>query len=873
MFRLILIIILTILSPEILSARLLVECKQKPFTVGILEGDQLRTGESRPKIGLVLSGGGARGVAHIGVLKALEKARIPVDLIVGSSIGSVIGGLYAAGYSVEELETLVTELDWASLFRDQTERQNLFLAQKVESDRNIITIRFDGFQAYIPTSITQGQKVLSFLSQRLQNTNFQAIYNFNNLKIPFRAVSTDLISGSRIVLDKGDLAEAIYASTAVPLLFSPLEWNGMLLVDGGLKANLPVDVARSLGMDIVIAVDITSPLEGLEGISLPWQVLNQVTTIMMADAREEQIMQADIVIKPDLEGIGNSDFARVDEIVDSGEKAMSEKIEDTRVCINNHLHSSGEFIYIKNISNSGLYDPALAALQGHAVDVAEIERSIKTINNTDVYKCIRVTYMDSVLSLEAVPFGILKGIVYEGNTVFADSILNNDVTHAFGENLLYSRVIADMRSIREHYLSLGYSLMNFKTINFDSSTGILDVDINEGVVNGITIDGNDITKDYVIYREFPLKEKQLFNSNQVKIGIDNIYNTNLFQRVNINIIQNEDAYNLIIKVKERKYTAVHLGGKGDRERGLQLYMDLAHENFLGTGDRLSLLGRIGSKDRSISFNYRADRLFKTYFTFGLSLFYRWQNIPLFVGQERIGNYLAKREGSKFLFGQQLKRLGQVTIEFDIRNVDIFPEVDSLKMARPPSASNSEIRSITLKSITDKRDKVAFTTEGTYNIWYWESGQEQILGGHGKYTKAYVQLEGFYTKFQNHTFHTKGVIGIADLTLPFAEFFQLGGLNSFMGLHDYELYGRQIIYTNLEYRYKLTNQDFPDIYFGIRYDLGGIWEKPDLVIDGKDFFYGVGGVIGTNTLLGPLQLGYGIMSKKRPVLYFSWGYDF
>ena len=204
---------------------------------------------------------------------------------------------------------------------------------------------------------------------------------------------------------------------------------------------------------------------------------------------------------------------------------------------------------------------------------------------------------------------------------------------------------------------------------------------------------------------------------------------------------------------------------------------------------------------------------------------------------------------------------------------MVPEVDSLKMARPPAASNSEIRSITLKSITDKRDRAAFTTEGIYNIWYWETGQEQILGGHAKFTKAYVQLEGFYTRFQKHTFHAKGVIGIADLTLPFSEFFQLGGLNSFMGLHEYELYGRQIIVANLEYRYKLANEAFPDFYFSIRYDLGGIWEKPDLVIDAKDFFHGIGGIIGANTLIGPLQFGYGILGRERPVFYISWGYDF
>jgi NTE family protein len=868
------IILISIVFLNVLSAQILIECKKRPFLSGILHGDDIEEeGAGRPKIALVLSGGGARGVAHVGVIKALEKYQIPIDLIVGSSIGSVIGGLYAAGYSIEELESLVTDLDWEDLFRDQTERKNLFLAQKKEIDRYILTIRFDGFQAYIPTSIAQGQKVLSLLSRWLQNTNFQAIYNFNNLKIPFRSVSTDLISGSRIVIEKGDLAEAIYASTAVPLLFSPFEWDEMLLVDGGLKANLPVDVARELGMDIIIAVDITSPLESLENLNLPWQVLNQVTTIMMEDARKEQILQADVIIRPDLEGIGNSDFSKVEYIINRGEQTASDKIADIRECINKRIKTVGESIYVKEINYSGLQNPGLLDLREQEIELIFLKKKIREMMESHQYKCIRATYRDSIIYLEAQQYGIFNTVLFRGQTVFTDSTLKKMVMHIPHTQLNYSSIISDMQAVREYYLNRGYSLMNFKTMTFDSSSGILEVEINEGILNKLAIEGNDKTKDYVIYREFPLKPNQIFDAEKVKTGIENIYSTNLFQRVNVNLMQTGDKYDLIIKVKERKYTALHLGGKGDTERGLQSYLDLAHENFAGTGDRVSLLGRIGSKDRGISFNYRADRIFKTYFTLGISLFYQWQSVPLYVGKDKAGRYLDTRQGSKFLFGQQLKRLGQLTVEFDIRNVDIISEVDSAKMSNPPSTSNSEIRSITLRSITDKRDRIAFTREGTYNIWYWETGQEQILGGQEKYTKAYVQLEGYYTKYQKHTFHVKGVVGIADLTLPFSEYFRLGGLDNFMGLHEYQYYGRQLLYTNLEYRYKQSIKSFSDIYFSFRYDLGGIWEKPDLVMDAKDFFYSIGGIIGINTIAGPLKLGYGMLSKGNQVFYLSWGYDF
>ncbi|MCK4560638.1 MAG: patatin-like phospholipase family protein, partial [Calditrichia bacterium] len=173
----------------------------------------------RIKVGLVLSGGGARGITHIGVLRGFEKYNIPIDLIVGTSIGSVIGGFYAAGLAVNQVEESMKSIDWDDMFSDDTDRQNLFVGQKAINDRYLVSIRFDGMRAFIPTSLTSGQKILSIITEQLYKTDFPAVYNFDELKIPFRAIATDLISGQRLVIGKGDLAEAINASVAVPLLF------------------------------------------------------------------------------------------------------------------------------------------------------------------------------------------------------------------------------------------------------------------------------------------------------------------------------------------------------------------------------------------------------------------------------------------------------------------------------------------------------------------------------------------------------------------------------------------------------------------------------------------------------------------------------
>jgi NTE family protein len=199
----------------------------------------------RPKIGLVLSGGGARGIATIGVIEAFEEAGVPIDFIAGTSMGSIIGGLYAAGYSVEQLKALVDTTDWEALlsFGDDSRRKDLFYDQKLADDKSIVVLRFDGFEPVLPQAFSTGQRLTHYLNILVLQSVYHPTSSFDELRIPFRAVATDLISGKRVVLGRGDLTEALRASVTVPLLFSPVKKDTSLLLDGGLTSNIPVEVA------------------------------------------------------------------------------------------------------------------------------------------------------------------------------------------------------------------------------------------------------------------------------------------------------------------------------------------------------------------------------------------------------------------------------------------------------------------------------------------------------------------------------------------------------------------------------------------------------------------------------------------------------
>ncbi len=277
----------------------------------------------RPRIGLVLSGGGARGAAHIGILKILEELRIPVDVVAGTSMGAIVGGFYASGISPAELEAMVTSIEWNEAFRDRPPLEEISFRRKEDSANHLI--KFDAGvrdgQLTLPLGLIQGQNLNFILKSRLIHAAL--LNDFDRLQIPFRAVATDIETGEAVVLDKGDLATAMRASMSIPGVFAPVEMNGRLLVDGGIADNLPVDVAKRLGAEILIVVNIGTLRRPREKLTSAMMITTQVMTILIQKNTDEQIAtlrDQDILLQPPLGDIGSSDFVRASEAILIGEK-------------------------------------------------------------------------------------------------------------------------------------------------------------------------------------------------------------------------------------------------------------------------------------------------------------------------------------------------------------------------------------------------------------------------------------------------------------------------------------------------------------------------------------------------------------------------
>jgi NTE family protein len=349
--------------------------------------------DTRPRIGLVLGGGGARGVAHISVLKELERLQVPIDCIAGTSMGSLIGGLYASGMTTAEMESMVSSIDWMELLDDGVERPDRSFQRKLDDQRSLAPLRpgvgKDGIK--LPAGIKTGEKILLFLEA--QTAKSAGVNDFDKLTVPYRAVAADINTGQAVVIGKGNLATAMRASMAIPGAFTPVEIDGKLLVDGGMVNQVPVDVVRAMGADMVIAVDVGTPLSKVDSTSSIFKVADQVIGFLTVGNTERTVAaltQRDILIRPELGSEVTTMSFEPEKIAlalrigaDAATKASprlaalaAPSVPARTVPSNRDAETVIAFIEIDNQStyDSVIFESKLAELKGKPIDRKQIEK-------------------------------------------------------------------------------------------------------------------------------------------------------------------------------------------------------------------------------------------------------------------------------------------------------------------------------------------------------------------------------------------------------------------------------------------------------------------------------------------------------------------
>ena len=285
------------------------------------------------KVGLVLSGGGAKGLAHIGALKVIEEAGIKIDYIGGSSMGAIIGALYASGYSAHQLDSIFHEINFNLLIQDEIPRSSKTFYEKEDTEKYALTLPFNNFKISFPSGLSKGQNIYNLISQL--TLHLGGVDNFSELPIPFFCIAANIETGEQVILENGSLAKAVSASGAIPSVFSPVMIDDKILTDGGVVNNYPVAELRKRGAEIVIGVDVQDSLVDRKHLKSVFEILTQISNFRTIRRMKENMELTDVYIKPDITEFSVLSFEKGSAIIDSGEVAARARLNDLRLIAEN----------------------------------------------------------------------------------------------------------------------------------------------------------------------------------------------------------------------------------------------------------------------------------------------------------------------------------------------------------------------------------------------------------------------------------------------------------------------------------------------------------------------------------------------------------
>jgi NTE family protein len=720
---------------------------------------------ARPKIGLALGGGGAKGGAHLGVLKVLERENIPVDYIAGTSVGAMIGGFYALGYSADEIAQTMLSIPWDEGYSDTISRESLPYRLKQHDQFNIpLNIGHEGYRIKTPSGLLYGQKASMLLRDAFGNiANFSS---FDELPIPYRAIATDLSTNEAVILSKGDLLMSMRASANVPGVLAPVKHDGRLLVDGGMANNLPIDIVKEMGADIVIAIDIGDPLVDTDKLLDTFTILGQLSSFLTVSSTIRQkslLSDSDVFIRPHIAHLSTTDWSVFSESMNEGEKTAEESIESLRPL---SLSQSDYLAY----------------------------RQAKQEVNASIQKKMAKPIVEVELKNES--------------KVHPDLILDS-LNLSMGEALTESQINEAIDEV--------YSLDEFQYV-------------------GISLEEKEAGRKLV----FDVQEKS-WGPNFFEFGLG--WETNFTDESSIDL--------------DFAYTRTNLTEYGGEWRS---QLELGNEPALNTEFYVPLTSRRIIFSRSI---YEFESI-------------NWALASTISLPVTIEQHLHQiRQGLGWNFSRhgilELGLLGEVgflgneyllskDISYDTYGAYFTFGYDDLDSSIFPTQGKRLL--LTLKKRHEDVDNVALVSGGVSEL-----GADSL--------QLNVEWKGAFN-IGSHAFVSK--IDFTRMYLDTDEesvnIAQLGGFLNLSGYNARALTGPHKLFGALIYQYNLRGGMFKKtqlpFYLGVSAEAGNVWSQ-EREIDLGDLIFAGSLYLGTNTLAGPVALGYGFSEDGEKSVYFYLGY--
>ncbi|MEW6412682.1 MAG: patatin-like phospholipase family protein [Candidatus Zixiibacteriota bacterium] len=832
-------------------------------------------GDSDYPVSLALSGGGARGFSVIGILKAFEEKGIAVRAITGTSMGGIIGGLYAAGYTPDQLDSIATQINFNELFSNAPARRSMLVTRRQEHDRHLLSVRFDGLRPVIPQALTAGQKLTELMTNLTTRANYQSGANFSRLPIPFKTISTDIVSGREVVLDTGSIADALRATMAFPLAFTGLEKENQVLMDGGMVTPIPVELVRGMSnpAGLVIAINTASKLLPKEELVTPVDIANQVTSIMTADQLKAELAKADYVIEPPIDDFASSDFEYKDSIIALGYRCGLEQADSIIAIIERGRETITYDIEVVEVVDlpQGVSEAIRESLLGRVITRGELTKQLRRMVSefnlfrlqADIEPVQQPTNGSVGAALVIMAYENLTipetEISFAGNSIFDEQRLIRE--------LLAPDSVITPRSVRqglERILALyhdeGYDLANIRSVAIDKDNRRIGITIDEAVIRRIDVEHNKRTRDWYIRSYFTLKIGEPYSTSRASTGITNIYGTDLFDRVTVGVLPSPEGAVVKIGVDERKNSQLRLGWHWDDEYESEEFAEFLDDNIGGIGLQYLLHARYSPRRQEYLGTFKADRIVSTYLTSRLNLFHRYIDRRVYVGDEQVGTREERKTGFELTVGQQIARLGTVSAGLTMERVEY-------ENSNTGTGRVFDLRVVTFESMVENFDRLPFPSTGNRYLFQLQLAGK-YLGGEEEFTRFYSSLEIFLPLGKFLNYHPSFQLGVSRSGLPPSEQFFLGGMHSFAGFRTHQLAGDKMFIFSNEIRVKLPLR----LYLTGRHDLGEVYVSSD-EIKLRNLRNGVGVCLAFDSPLGPFEFGYGIADSDFDRFYVNIGFAF
>ncbi|WP_299015619.1 patatin-like phospholipase family protein [uncultured Polaribacter sp.] len=555
--------------------------------------------QKQPKVGLVLSGGGAKGFAHVGILKEIDKAGLRLDYIGGTSMGAVVGGLYAYGYNAEQIEQIITTTDFSRLMRDVLPRSSNTFFEKEYGENTIVTLPINKGNIGLPKGISKGQRVLNLLLE-LVGSNDNMV-DFSKLQTPFFCMATDIENGAQIVLEKGSLPMALRASASIPSILNPVEIDNKLLIDGGVSNNFPVSVMKDKGIDVIIGVDVEGKLYEKENINSLVAILNQVVSYKMYNKTEQERKKLDVYIHPDIYKYAASDFDKKDEIMQKGfekakeykevfkEIAKNQKVKSTRKKID--FDTDKVLISAINITGLKNYTRAytlgkLNIIEGDSLSKQELTEKIYLLSATRNYSNINYNIVPNTNGNSTLNFNLVEsnersnlklGVHYD--FLYKSGLLvnynhkrllnKNDVLSlnaVLGDNLRY-----DFNYFVDNGFYFSYGFRS-RYNHFRSQVPFSDASLPD--INSLSLNYSDFTNQFIVQTTF---NRRFAVGIKTELQRIRAITENITPENDLNISDNSTYFNAAAFLKLDTYNKRYFATKG-------FYLDLELKWYMASSD-------------------------------------------------------------------------------------------------------------------------------------------------------------------------------------------------------------------------------------------------------------------------------------------------